>query len=76
MRRGRKSFARRLERACCSIITYFPLAFVYGVTTWAVWVIGTMGVRLDTRGMASESMSIRTMHADVLIHEKRLPSPS
>ncbi|KAI7134343.1 hypothetical protein KC352_g30743, partial [Hortaea werneckii] len=29
---------RRLERCCCRTFTYFPLAFVYGLTTWAVWV--------------------------------------
>ncbi|RMY78324.1 hypothetical protein D0862_13397 [Hortaea werneckii] len=33
-----KSRLRRLERCCCRTFTYFPLAFVYGLTTWAVWV--------------------------------------
>ncbi|KAK5117760.1 hypothetical protein LTR85_008735 [Meristemomyces frigidus] len=37
-RRTRKSFCRRLERCCCTTLAYFPLAFVYGLTTWAVWV--------------------------------------
>ena len=41
--RKRKSFARRCERACCSVISYFPLAFVYGLTTWAVWVQTDIG---------------------------------
>lgn len=36
--RTRKSFCRRLERGCCTTLAYFPLAFVYGLTTWAVWV--------------------------------------
>lgn len=36
--RRRKSFFRRLERCCCTTLTHFPLVFVYGLTTWAVWV--------------------------------------
>ncbi|ERS95736.1 hypothetical protein HMPREF1624_07811 [Sporothrix schenckii ATCC 58251] len=35
---GRR-LARRLERACCTCATYFPLAFVYSISTWACWVI-------------------------------------
>ena len=35
---SRKSFFRRLERCCCTTFAYFPLLFVYGLTTWAVWV--------------------------------------
>lgn len=31
-------WARKAERYCCLGLTYFPLAFVYGLTTWAVWV--------------------------------------
>lgn len=34
----RKSWARRLERCCCQTLSYFPLTFVYGLTTWAVYV--------------------------------------
>ncbi|KAI9856429.1 MAG: palmitoyltransferase for Vac8p [Trichoglossum hirsutum] len=40
----RRSFVR-CERACCSLITYFPLAFVYGLTSWAVWVESAIGFR-------------------------------
>lgn len=36
--RRRKSCARRIERCCCSTFAYIPLTFVYGLTTWAVWV--------------------------------------
>ena len=36
--RRRKSWARKLERCCCTTLAYFPLTFVYGLTTWAVWV--------------------------------------
>ncbi|KAF2748760.1 zf-DHHC-domain-containing protein [Sporormia fimetaria CBS 119925] len=34
----RRGWARRVERYCCNAITYFPLVFVYGLTSWAVWV--------------------------------------
>lgn len=36
--RRRKSWARKIERCCCSTFAYIPLTFVYGLTTWAVWV--------------------------------------
>lgn len=41
--RTRRSFARRCERSCWTFITYIPLAFVYGLTTWAVWVQAKIG---------------------------------
>ncbi|KAI2643193.1 palmitoyltransferase PFA3 [Xylaria nigripes] len=34
-----RRWARRFERYCCGCITYFPLVFVYGLSTWALWVI-------------------------------------
>ncbi|KAF2014963.1 zf-DHHC-domain-containing protein [Aaosphaeria arxii CBS 175.79] len=34
----RRSWARKIERCCCQTITYFPLLFVYGLTSWAAWV--------------------------------------
>ncbi|KAK3686656.1 palmitoyltransferase for Vac8p [Vermiconidia calcicola] len=34
----RKSWARRLERCCCNTLAYFPLTFVYGLSTWAIYV--------------------------------------
>lgn len=37
--------ARKVERGCCLFATYFPLAFVYGLTTWAVSVEASIGVR-------------------------------
>ncbi|KAI9890943.1 MAG: palmitoyltransferase for Vac8p [Vezdaea aestivalis] len=43
MNRRPKRWARKCERACCSVFRYFPLAFVYGLTTWAVWVESTVG---------------------------------
>ena len=39
IRRTRKPFFRRLEHCCCQTLTYFPLCFVYGLSTWAVWVL-------------------------------------
>lgn len=38
-----RRWARRLERTCCSIVKYFPLLFVYGLTTWAVFTIVNIG---------------------------------
>ncbi|KAI0411423.1 palmitoyltransferase PFA3 [Xylaria grammica] len=38
-----RRWARRVERYCCRCLTYFPLAFVYGLTTWAVWVVVSIG---------------------------------
>ena len=43
MGRRTKSCARKCERYCCAVATYFPLAFVYGLTTWAVWVEAGIG---------------------------------
>ncbi|KAK3069010.1 palmitoyltransferase for Vac8p [Teratosphaeriaceae sp. CCFEE 6253] len=37
-RRSPKHWAQRLERCCCRTLAYFPLVFVYGLTTWAVCV--------------------------------------
>lgn len=42
-RRRTKTWARRCERVCWKILTAFPLAFVYGLTTWAVWVQANIG---------------------------------
>ncbi|KAL1965754.1 hypothetical protein VTN77DRAFT_5254 [Rasamsonia byssochlamydoides] len=38
-------WARKIERYCCIAAGYFPLAFVYGLTTWAVWVEAGIGLR-------------------------------
>jgi len=34
----KRGWARKVERYCCQGITYFPLVFVYGLTSWAAWV--------------------------------------
>jgi len=36
-------WVRRLERCACGCLTYFPLAFVYSLTTWATWVVCSIG---------------------------------
>lgn len=38
-----RRWARKCERYCCIGVTYFPLVFVYGITTWAVWVEASIG---------------------------------
>ena len=38
-----RRWARRIERCCCSVASAIPLIFVYGLTTWAVWVDITIG---------------------------------
>ncbi|KAI1821552.1 palmitoyltransferase PFA3 [Xylaria intraflava] len=38
-----RRWARRVERYCCGCITYFPLFFIYGLTTWALWVVVSIG---------------------------------
>ncbi|UKZ46155.1 palmitoyltransferase for Vac8p [Trichoderma virens] len=49
-------WARRFERACCTTAKYFPLAFVYGLTSWACWVVVSIGRESDgTRWIGSTS---------------------
>ncbi|KAF1962217.1 zf-DHHC-domain-containing protein [Byssothecium circinans] len=38
-----RRWARRVERYCCVAVTYFPLLFVYGLTSWSVWVEAGIG---------------------------------
>lgn len=60
LKRRRKTWARKCERYCCNVVTYLPLAFVYGLSTWAVWVeagIGFMPTRSSWIGMCSRAMS-------------------
>ncbi|KAK3378360.1 Palmitoyltransferase PFA3 [Podospora didyma] len=37
-----RRWARKLERTCCTCASYFPLVFVYGLTSWAVFVLVTL----------------------------------
>ncbi|KAL5614540.1 uncharacterized protein BROUX77_000377 [Berkeleyomyces rouxiae] len=38
-----RRWARRIERTCCRFVTSIPLALVYSLTTWALWVILSIG---------------------------------
>lgn len=42
-RRMARRWARRMERTCCSIVKYFPLLFVYGLTSWAAYTVVCIG---------------------------------
>ncbi|KAI9052131.1 hypothetical protein LZ554_003493 [Drepanopeziza brunnea f. sp. 'monogermtubi'] len=44
-----RKWARKCERYCCLGATYFPLVFVYALTSWALWVEATIGF-LQTKG--------------------------
>ncbi len=57
-RRRTKTCARRCERACCAVATYFPLAFVYSLTTWAVYVEGAIGLFSNPKTFAAAPISI------------------
>ena len=47
--------ARRIERYCCTCATYFPLVFVYGITSWAVWVAISIGNNYDKSAWIGEN---------------------
>nr|C8VCL4.2 RecName: Full=Palmitoyltransferase pfa3; AltName: Full=Protein fatty acyltransferase 3 [Aspergillus nidulans FGSC A4] len=44
-KRRPKAWAMRCERYCCAAASYFPLAFVYSLTTWAVYVEASVGLK-------------------------------
>ncbi|RHZ63039.1 DHHC family palmitoyltransferase [Aspergillus thermomutatus] len=44
-KRRPRAWALRCERYCCAAVTYFPLAFVYSLTTWAVYVEASTGLK-------------------------------
>ncbi|KAF7183939.1 hypothetical protein CNMCM7691_004429 [Aspergillus felis] len=44
-KRRPRAWALRCERYCCAAATYFPLAFVYSLTTWAVYVEASIGLK-------------------------------
>ncbi|KAK7432382.1 palmitoyltransferase for Vac8p [Neonectria magnoliae] len=56
-----RRWARKLERTCCTFATYIPLVFVYGLTSWAVWVlvnIGSVSVKSAWIGTGSSVFGI------------------
>ena len=55
-----RRWARMVERGCCMFATYLPLAFVYTLTSWGVWVlvsIGNVSVNSSWIGMFSLNRS-------------------
>lgn len=62
----RRGWARKVERYCCNTITYFPLVFVYGLTTWAVWV--EAGIGFVPSKNAWTGASPMTCHCDTARH--------
>ncbi|KAK1770557.1 zf-DHHC-domain-containing protein [Phialemonium atrogriseum] len=56
-----RRWARRIERHLCTCATYFPLAFVYGLTSWAVFVavnISTVPSKADHLGVSSATAAV------------------
>ncbi|KAL8731379.1 MAG: hypothetical protein Q9166_003471 [cf. Caloplaca sp. 2 TL-2023] len=60
MRRKPKSWARKCERYCCSVAKHIPLGFVYGLTTWAVWVAAGIGFRAKAAAGTGRCLSPTT----------------
>lgn len=46
----RRGCARKAERYCFTAVSYFPLLFVYGLTSWAVWVQVGIGSAPSKKG--------------------------
>lgn len=44
-KRRPRAWALRCERYCCAAASCFPLFFVYGLTTWAVYVEASIGFK-------------------------------
>ncbi|KAJ5611027.1 hypothetical protein N7510_007746 [Penicillium lagena] len=44
-KRRPRAWALKCERYCCAAVSCFPLAFIYGVTTWAVYVEASIGLK-------------------------------
>ncbi|KAI1178488.1 palmitoyltransferase PFA3 [Nemania sp. FL0916] len=63
-----RRWARRVERYCCGCLTYFPLAFVYGLTTWAVWVVVSIGAFPTTEGQPESWTGTASSIGGVLLY--------
>ncbi|CRG83654.1 Palmitoyltransferase pfa3 [Talaromyces islandicus] len=60
-KRRPRTWARRIERLCVTVFGYLPLAFVYGLTSWAVWVeagIGFLPNKSSWIGFPSSALGI------------------
>ena len=74
--RRRRGFARKCERCCWTSVTHMPLAFVYGLTTWAVYVEGTLSLLWLKTSWRGTSDPKRSPAKPMLIIEiLRLPFP-
>ncbi|KAF2397816.1 zf-DHHC-domain-containing protein, partial [Trichodelitschia bisporula] len=51
--RRRRTWARKVERCCCGVLTYFPLSFVYGVAAWTVWVQTSIALGMNAQANGS-----------------------
>ena len=59
--RRQKNWALNCERYYCSILTYFPLVFVYSMTTWAIWVQVKLALeykKTTLRGIPSRTLCL------------------
>ncbi|OQE27482.1 hypothetical protein PENSTE_c004G03178 [Penicillium steckii] len=60
-KRRPRAWALRCERYCCAAASCFPLFFVYGLTTWAVYVEASIGFkesRSDWLGIPSTILGV------------------
>ncbi|KAJ5122369.1 Zinc finger DHHC-type palmitoyltransferase [Penicillium atrosanguineum] len=57
-KRSPRAWALRCERYCCAAASCFPLAFVYGLTTWAVYVEASIGLKDSKNGWIGIPSSI------------------
>ncbi|KAF2817181.1 zf-DHHC-domain-containing protein [Mytilinidion resinicola] len=64
----RKGFVRRVERYCWNVFTYFPLAFVYGLTSWAVWVAAGIGFEPVRRAWTGKGTSVLSVVLYLLLN--------
>ena len=69
LKRRSKGCARQCERYCWAIVTHIPLAFVYGLTSWAVLVecnIASLWSASSRVGRCYFSVSLLNLLADSL----------
>lgn len=85
-----RRWTRKLERYCCTCVTYFPLAFVYSMTSWAAYVdvsLSTTPSRVTWLGrltlspvvniaVAPANLMLRSPHRSLLwLHRRRSLPP-
>lgn len=78
-KRRPRAWALRCERYCCAAASCFPLAFVYGITTWAVYVAVSIGIRpsrSDWIGMQDSAWTRTRMYPGVLTCRQVSQAPS